>query len=131
MLYMLDTNMVSHLIKLNSAVVKQVTTRPMALLCISAITEGELMFGLAKRPTAKPLQTAVREFLKRVDVLAWDSNAASKYGEVRAAMEKQGKPMGPLDMLIGAHALSAQAVLVTNDAAFINVHGLQVEDWSQ
>ncbi len=71
--YMLDTNTVSHLIKAHPAVARRVVAAPMAALCISAITEGELLFGLAKRPDAHRLHRAVREFLRRVDVLPWNS----------------------------------------------------------
>ena len=131
MRYMLDTNVVSQLIRKHPAVVSRVTSAPMAALCISAVTEGELLFGLAKRPAARQLHTAVTEFLKRVDVLPWDSSAAESYGALRASMEAQGKPLAPLDMLIGAHAASLGAVLVTNDRAFQQLNDLQVEDWTE
>ena len=108
--YMLDTNTVSHLIKENPAVARCVVAAPMASLCISAITEGELLFGLAKRPDAKRLHIAVREFLRRVDVLPWDSAIAERYGSVRADMELQGKILAPLDLLIATHALDAGAI---------------------
>jgi tRNA(fMet)-specific endonuclease VapC len=130
MRYMLDTNMVSHLLKAHPAVAQRVTATPMASLCISAITEGELLFGLAKRPAAKQLHLAVTEFMKRVDVLPWDSGVAERYGALRAALETQGKPLAPLDMLIAAHAASAGAVLVTNDRAFQQVGDLEIEDWT-
>ncbi len=68
--YMLDPNTVSHLLREHPVVAKRIVVVPMASLCISAITEGELFFGLAKRPVAKRLHVAVREFLRRVDVLA-------------------------------------------------------------
>jgi tRNA(fMet)-specific endonuclease VapC len=128
--YMLDTNTVSHLIKGHPAVARRLVEVPMASLCVSSITEGELLFGLAKRPTAKQLHTVVREFLLRVDVLPWDSTIVERYGSVRADMERQGKILGPLDLLIAAHALAADAVLVTNDRAFGQVAGLQIEDWT-
>jgi tRNA(fMet)-specific endonuclease VapC len=67
---MLDTNIVSHLIRRHPAVTRRVVAAPMASLCISAITAGELRFGLAKRPGATKLHRAVVEFLRRVDVLA-------------------------------------------------------------
>lgn len=127
---MLDTNTVSHLIKEHPAVVRQVVAAPMAALCISAITEGELLFGLAKRPDAKRLHLAVWEFLRRVDVLPWDSTVAEHYGIVRAGMERQGMILSPLDLLIATHALSIGAVLVTNDRAFDQVADLHVEDWT-
>lgn len=126
--YMLDTNMVSHLIKAHPAVVRRVVATPMAALCISAITEGELLLGLARRPDAKRLHLAVQELLRRVDVLPWDS--AECYGSVRADMARQGKILAPLDLLIATHALGVGAVLVTNDRAFGQVSSLHVEDWT-
>lgn len=130
MQYMLDTNTVSHLIKKHPAVSRRVVDVPMASLCISSITEGELLFGLAMRPDAKRLHTAVREFLLRVDALTWNSETAACYGTVRANMERQGKVLGSLDLLIAAHALSTGTVLVTNDHAFCQVAELHVEDWT-
>ena len=126
--YLLDTNTVSHLIKSHPLVTKRVTQVPMASLCISAITEGELLFGIAKRPEATRLHVVVREFLQRVDVLPW--NSADRYGVTRADFESRGKPLAPLDLLIAAHALSAGAVLVTNDHAFAFVPELEIEDWT-
>jgi len=128
--YMLDTNTVSHLIREHPAVVRRVLAVPMAAVCISSITKAELLFGLARRPEAKRLHTAVGEFLRRVDVLPWDGEVAERYGTTRAAMERQGKTLGPLDLLIGSHGLYAGAVLVTNDRAFAQVDGLRVEDWT-
>src|SRR3990167_4547860 len=104
--YMLDTNMVSHLIKGNQIVAQRVVSVSMTSLCISAITEGELLFGLAKRPDAKHLHRIVRELLLRVDTISWDSDAAEHYGIVRAKMANKGKVLAPLDLLIAAHALS-------------------------
>jgi len=128
--YMLDTNTVSHLLKGHPAVTRRLITVPMASLCISAITEGELLFGLAKRPAAKQLHVAVRELLKRIDVLPWDSVAAEHYGIVRANMSSQGKVLSPLDLLIATHALSIEAVLVTNDQAISQMPNLHIEDWT-
>lgn len=129
--YMLDTNTVSHLLREHPAVARRVVAAPMASLCISAITEGELLFGLAKRPDAKRLQVAAREFLRRVDALPWESATAECYGLVRADMARRGKVLAPLDLLIAAHALSVGAVLVTNDRAFRQVSDLPVEDWTE
>lgn len=102
----------------------------MASLCISVITEAELYYGLAKRPEAKRLHLVVEELLKRVDVLPWDSNIVKNYGFIRAEMERRGKPLAPLDMMIAAHALSINAVLVTNDWVFSQVNDLAIEDWT-
>ena len=128
---MLDTNTISHLVKEHPTVTKRLTAVSMAALCVSAITEGELLFGLARRPEAKRLHHAVRELLRRVDVLPWDSAVAERYGVVRAVLERKGKTLAPLDLLIAAHALGVDATLVTSDRAFGQVAGLDVEDWTE
>ena len=103
----------------------------MSQLAISAITEGELLFGLAKNPSAKGLVKIIHEFLIRVDTLPWDSAAAECYGTLRADMQKKGKLLGNLDLLIAAHALSSGLILITNDRAFNQVEGLRIEDWTE
>jgi tRNA(fMet)-specific endonuclease VapC len=128
--YMLDTNTISHLLRDHPVVGRRVTETSMASLCMSAITQGELLFGLAKRPEATRLYRAVRELLRRVDALPWDSAAAERYGAARATMTRLGRTLAPLDLLIAAHALSIGAVLVTNDHAFGLVAELPIEDWS-
>jgi tRNA(fMet)-specific endonuclease VapC len=70
------------------------------------------------------------KFLKRVDVLPWDSAVAATYGPLRGGMEQQGHVLAPLDLLIAAHAFSMGAVLVTNDRAFGEVPSLVVDDWT-
>ena len=72
----------------------------------------------------------VQEFLKRVDVLAWDTAVAEHYGVLRAELEGAGSVLGALDMQIAAHASQLGAVLVTNDHAFKRVRKLKVEDWT-
>lgn len=128
--YLLDTNTVSHLIRQHAAVALRVVAAPIASLCISAITEGELLYGLARRPDATRLRAVVEQFLLRVDVLPWDRAAAKRYGTLRALMESKGQTLAPLDMQIAAHAQSAGAVLVTSDRAFKQITGLLLEDWS-
>ncbi len=129
--YMLDTNTLSYLVQAHPAVATRVQAVPMAALCMSSITEGELLFGLAKRPGAKRLHVVVRELLQRVDVLPWDHVAAERYGITRAELVRRGKTLAPLDLLIAAHAMSAGAVLVTSDKAFGQVADLIVEDWAR
>jgi tRNA(fMet)-specific endonuclease VapC len=128
--YMLDTNTVSHLIRGNTAVRAQFQKVSMAELCISAITEGELRFGCAKRPESQRLHAIVREFLSRLDILPWDSAAAEAYGALRASLEGEGRGLGNLDMLIAAHAISAGATLVTNDAALRKLKHVDSVDWT-
>ncbi|MDD2661781.1 MAG: PIN domain-containing protein [Methylococcales bacterium] len=79
---------------------------------------------------AKRLHVLVQELLRRVDVLPWDSSIAKQYGTVRADMERRGKILAPLDLLIAVHALSVGAVMVTNDQAFSQVADLFIEDWT-
>lgn len=129
--YMLDTNTVSHLLKKHPAVARRVVVVPITSLCISAVTQGELLFGLARRPDATTLHDAVWEFLRRVDVLPWDAATAEVYGLARAATQREGRVLAPMDLLIGSHALSIAAVLVTNDRAFGQLPGLSIEDWTE
>ena len=129
MTYLLDTNTVGYLIRKQPTVLARLLAHPPATIQISAITEGELWFGLANNPSATRLHKAVNEFLRRTTVLAWDQSAAAHYGRLRMEMNKQGKPLAPLDMLIAAHARSINAILVSSDAAFRMAPGLAVEDW--
>jgi tRNA(fMet)-specific endonuclease VapC len=118
--YQLDTNTGSYLIRCHPAVVRRVVAAPMAALCISAITEGEWLFGVARQPEARRLQTAVQEVLRRVDVHPKNSAISKFYGLHRVDLEKQGKTLAPLDFLIGSHALGIDAVQVSSDKAFIS-----------
>ena len=130
--YLLDTNIASCVIKGNvPAVRRRIVQVPMARLAISAVTEGELRYGVARRPDAARWRTIVDEFLLRMTILPWDSEAAQHYGQIRAALEREGQPMGNLDTMIGAHALALGAVLVTNDQAFTRIEELNVEDWTK
>jgi len=130
--YLLDTNIASYVIKGNvPAVRRRIVQVPMARLAISAVTEGELRYGVARRPDAARLRTIVDEFLLRMTILPWDLEAAQRYGQIRAALEREGQPMGNLDTMIGAHALALGAVLVTNDQAFTRIRELNVEDWTK
>ena len=129
--YLLDTNMASYVIKGNLPRVRERLVKvPIAEVSISVVTEAELRFGVARRPQAVGLATAVEEFLLRVEVLPWDSAAAQHYARLRAVLERSGAAMGNLDMMIAAQALSAQAILVTHDHVFRRVKQLKIEDWS-
>ncbi len=128
--FLLDTNTVSAAIKGHPNVVRQLEALPTGAPGISAITEGELLFGLAKRPEAKRLASVVREFLRCVEVFPWDHSVAEYYGTLRAEMERRGKGLGAPDLLIAAHAMALGRVLVTSDRAFGQVDGLRVVDWT-
>ena len=124
MRYMLDTNTLRSLLKENPLASKRIASLPMDRLCLSVISEGELLYGLAKKPNAKKLHKVVQEFLRRVDVLVWNSDVAVHYGFLKAELEGAGNTLGPLDMQIAAHASQLGAVLVTNDQAFKRVRKL-------
>ena len=131
--YMLDTNTASYIIKGEPVAIRErLRNVPMANVCISSITEAELLRGVAKKPKAKRLPIAVKEFLLRVEILPWDSDAADSYAQLRTACENEGKPLGTMDMLIAAHSVAVAAVLITNDKAFYNVEQhLLLEDWTK
>jgi len=131
-MYLLDTNTASFIIKGNVPRVRQHLLKvPMEELAVSVVTEAELLFGLARRPEATRLKIAVKEFLLRVGVLPWESEAAEQYANLRATLEREGLPMGNLDMMIAAQALAKHAVLVSNDHAFRRVKKLKIEDWTK
>jgi tRNA(fMet)-specific endonuclease VapC len=130
--YLLDTNTCSYIIKGNRPHVRErLLEIPMAEVGVSSVTEGELRFGVVRLPSAKRLGIAVEEFLLRLEILPWDSEAAKHYAQIRAVLEREGEPMGNLDMMIAAQALAAEATLVTSDRVFRRVKGLAVEDWSK
>ncbi len=98
---------------------------------VSSVTAAELRYGAEK--SARPEQNleALSRFLLPLEVLAFGPEAAAPYGRVRAALERAGTPIGPLDTLIAAHALSLDVTLVTNNAReFSRVPGLEIEDWA-
>lgn len=132
MRYMLDTNMVSYAIKGNPPEIRnRIATSPKNSLIISAVTQAELLYGLARTGHPAPLAKLIREFLMRIDVLDWDVSAAVVYGNLRASCTRVGVTLDALDMMIAAHAVSAKATLVTHDKAFSRVPDglLIVEDW--
>jgi len=130
--YLLDTNMVSYLIKGKAPHVRERLVKlPMSEVGISVVTEAELRFGVAQKPEAARLAIAVEEFLLRVEILPWTSEAAKSHARIRSDVERCGEPMGNLDMMISAHALAAGAVLVTHDRVFRCVKGLRLEDWTR
>ncbi len=129
--YLLDTNIASFVIKGSvPAVDARLAEVPVANVFVSSVTEGELRYGLARRPEAARLSALVEDFLLTVTILPWDSAAARQYGALRAALERTGQKMGNLDLMIGSHALAAGAVMVTNDRAFARIEKLKVVDWT-
>lgn len=132
MLYMLDTNIASHVIRGDLPAIRQkIMIVPIETLVISSVTEAELRYSVAKRRHPKALTHAVQLFLERVETLPWSSDVAIIYADLRARTEKAGSPLAALDMMIAAHAKAADAVLVTRDKAFkAKALELILEDWS-
>jgi len=132
MFFLLDTNTASFVIKGNIARVRQQLVRvPVSRIAISAVTEAELLFGIARRPEAVRLAVLVEEFLARVEVLPWDRNAARAYASLRAVLEREGTSIGNLDLMIAAHALATDSILVSSDRAFRRIRQLKLEDWTK
>ena len=130
--YLLDTNIASYIIKGNvPAVRRRLVRHPMPEIGVSSVTEGELRYGVARRPDARHLRKVVDEFLRAVTILPWDSDAAQQYGQLRATLEEEGTPMANLDLMIGAHALAGALVLVSHDRAFGRIKGLKLQDWTK
>jgi tRNA(fMet)-specific endonuclease VapC len=102
----------------------------MAELAISAVTEAELHYGAARSSSA-PLEATIEQFLLGVSIFPWDSQAARQYGRLRAALEREGRVMGSLGMMIAAQALALDLDLITNDRAFGRIKHLKTEDWTK
>jgi tRNA(fMet)-specific endonuclease VapC len=116
MLHMLDTDTASYLIKGQSLTIEnRLGALAPSMVCISAMTRAELQYGLKRLPPDHRLHWAVSQFFKILQVLPWDTNAADWYAEIRHQLVSTGQPIGEMDMMIAAHALSAGAVLVTNN----------------
>lgn len=101
-------------------------------ICISSITYSELRHGVEKSQARDRNEVALTLFLSAIDILPFDTKAAEEYGRIRAFLEKQGTPIGPMDMLIAAHAKSNAMTVVTNNTReFQRVPDLPLEDWTQ
>jgi tRNA(fMet)-specific endonuclease VapC len=129
--FMLDTNAASGLVKSQPKVTARFKAEAPDSVCLSVVTEGEMLFGVARRPEAVRLRAAVNALLAAIDVLPWTSATARRYATLRADLERQGRPLSALDLMIAAHAAEHDMTLVTHDGAFGAVPGLRVEDWTQ
>ncbi len=131
--YLLDTNTLGYIVSGRSQAARTAMIEVMdqAPITISAITEAEILYGLAKRPEAIRLRAAVEALLASVEILAWDSEAAMAYGTLRARLSAAGKSLSAMDMLIAAHAVATDAILVACDAAFLQVEAVRgVVNWA-
>lgn len=132
MRYLLDTNICIYLIKQRPLqVMDKFNAYSVGEIGVSSITVSELWYGVAKSERQRVNRRALQQFLLPLSVAAFDEAAAGAYGEIRAALERDGRPIGAMDMLIAAHAVSEGVVLVTNnEREFARVPDLVVENWA-
>lgn len=135
-LYLLDTNTVSYIVTGRSPAARsrleKVRPDRGQQACLSAVTVGEIFYGLEKAGANPRRRKALELFFATVTVHPWDRAAAEVYGQFRARQEARGKTLGPYDLQIAAHAIALGAVLVSHDKAFQQGTGLVgLEDWSQ
>lgn len=132
MRYMLDTNICIYAIKNKPEnVLIKINQNKQFGLCISAITLAELEHGIAKSNFPKKNTEALVQFLSFITVLPFDNSAAMEYGIICADLQRRGTPIGTMDMLIAAHALAENLILVTNNTReFERVKNLLIENWA-
>jgi tRNA(fMet)-specific endonuclease VapC len=133
MRFMLDTNTCVDVIRRrNDRVLRRMQRLRPDDLCVSSVTLSELEYGAAKSSDPQRNRLALAEFMTPISVLPYDDAAAPVYGRVRAELERAGTPIGPLDTMIAAHALSLGLILVTdNEREFRRVSGLKVQNWTE
>ena len=131
MKFILDTNICIYLIKKKPVqVFEKFKELPLGSIGISSITLAELQYGIEKSTQQDKNQFALNQFLLPLEVLDFNSEAAIEYGKIRTYLERNGLPIGSLDMLIAAHTKTLGLTLVTNnEKEFVRIEGLKVENW--
>ena len=129
---MLDTNICIYIIKEKpKKVLDKFQTLNIGDLCISSITLAELEYGVEKSNYKERNKIALAGFLSSIEILNFSEKAASEYGKIRANLEKSGNIIGAYDLMIGAHALSENITLVTNNIKeFKRINYLLLENWA-
>jgi len=131
--YFLDTNICIYIIKKSPIkAFRRFDKHCVGDIAISAITHSELQFGISKsHPDYREAnQTLLNQFLAPIEILDYPKGASCLYGEIRAYLERKGKTIGNLDILIAAHALHHKATLVTNNVKeFSRIPDLKIENW--
>ncbi len=130
-MYLLDTNICIYLIKKKPIqVLKHFQDIEVGHIGISSITLSELVFGIQKSQFPEKNIRALEKFTISLEILPYDTKAAHVYGKIRKDLESKGTPIGPMDTLIAAHAMSSQNILVTNnEKEFNRIPNLQIENW--
>jgi tRNA(fMet)-specific endonuclease VapC len=130
-LYMLDTDTSSYIIRDKPASVRERFAKiDSQQICISVVTYAELLYGVKRSSSSKVNRPIVENYVRHLVIQPWDEMAADHYSTIRTLLESSGQPIGGMDTQIAAHALSLDAVLVTNNTRhFERVPGLKLENW--
>lgn len=130
---MLDSNICIYVIKHKpEKVFQKLQTIHPEDVCISSVTYAELVHGVEKSAAVEKNKLALSMLLANMEILDFDVDAADCYGKIRAGLEKNGTPIGPLDMMIAGHAQSLGYTVVTNNVKeFSRVSALKIENWAE
>lgn len=130
-MYMLDTNICIYIVKKRlPTLLNRFDKLQKKEIYISVITFAELQYGVERSSSKKLNQNILDAFYTNLIILPWDENAGKEYGKIRTYLEKQGTPIGNMDLLIASHALSRKYILVTNNLKeFERVRHLRCENW--
>jgi len=131
--YLLDTNICIYLIKESPArVIRTLQSKRPDEITISSVTFAELQFGVEKSRQAVKNQKALDRFLAPLEIRPFDVEAGRVYARIRADLQRRRKIIGALDMMIGAHAIALNAILVTNNVReFKRIRGIEIENWTR
>ena len=130
--YLLDTNVVSHIMQGRDAkLLAKLSKLPMGQAAISSVTLAEIEYGIQRRGSPTQLRNALSQVMLHMDVLPWDAAAATCYGELCSSLETQGINLSDFDMMIAAHAVALKITLVSRDKAFAHLpkQRLKLEVW--
>lgn len=132
-MYLLDTNHCIYLINGKyPEIARRLTRQKTGSVALSSITTSELWYGVENSAHRDQNRSALAKFLLPLEVMPYDQDASQAYGKIRAFLEKGGRGVGSMDMLIAAHAVSLKAILVTHNCReFRQVPGLKLEDWTE
>lgn len=133
MIYMLDTNICIYIIKKKPVRVFEIfNALKVGDVCISSITLAELQYGVYKSQFPERNKIALANFLAPITILPFSDRASVFYGRIRAALEKRGQSIGSYDLLIAAHALSEELILITNNTKeFSRIQNLTLKNWAE
>lgn len=131
MKFLLDTDTCIYALKQKASVLQRLLARSPEDIAVSVVTEAELRTGAAKSASSAKTLRLLENFLRPLTILEFSSGDAVSYAQVRARLERAGKPIGPLDTLIAAQAVARKLVLVSNnEREFGRVAGLRIENWT-